>query len=63
MTDREVLCAMFIRAKIHFRVDDGGGWKQRVVVAGDRCFVFHPDGSLHGIRSALDDEDFDGGPR
>jgi len=56
------MCAMFIRAKIHFRVDDGCGWKQRIVVAGDRCFVFDGDGALCGIRSALDDDDFDGGP-
>jgi hypothetical protein len=63
MTDREVLCAMLIRANILFQVDNGCGWKQRIVVAGDRCFVFDSDGALCGIRSALDDESFDGGPR
>lgn len=59
MTDREVLCAMFIRAGILFQVDNGCGWTQRIVVAGDRCFVFKMDGSLCGIRSALDDDSFD----
>lgn len=63
MTDREVLCAMLIRANILFQVDNGCGWKQRVVVAGDRCFVFDSEGKLCGIRSALDDEDFGGGSR
>lgn len=62
MTDREALCAMFLRAGILFQVDNKCGWTQRIVVAGDRCFVFDIDGALCGIRSTDDNETFDDGP-
>lgn len=63
MTDIETLAAMLLRANIKFTVDDGEGWAQRIVLKGDRCFVFAADGSLAGIRSFDDTQSFDGGGR
>lgn len=60
-TDAEVLSAMFIRAEIQFKVDKGQGWAKRIVLEGDRCFVFTPEGDLAGIRNEDDSQDFDGG--
>ncbi len=60
-TDIEVLSAMLIRAKIQFEVDNDQGWSQRIVLEGDRCFVFAADGHLAGIRSRDDNQSFDGG--
>jgi hypothetical protein len=59
-TDIEVLSAMLIRAGIQFKVDAGHGWHQRIVLDGDRCFVFQTDGSLAGIRTEDDTDSFDG---
>lgn len=60
MTDVELLSAMLLRAEINFSVDKRRGWHQRIVLDGDRCFVFAQDGSLAGIRNEDDTESFDG---
>jgi hypothetical protein len=54
---------MLIRAGIQFKVDGGSsahGWAQRIVLDGDRCFVFKQDGALAGIRNEDDTNSFDG---
>ena len=58
MTDQEMVVAMLVRAGVNFKVDTGNGWCRRVVLPGDRCFVFKADGSLAGIRDE-DDKSFD----
>jgi len=50
---------MLIRAGIQFSVDAGEGWHKRIILAGDRCFVFRTDGSLCGVRNLNDTESFD----
>lgn len=60
-TDIEVMTTMLVRAKIKFTVDGSVEWNQRIILEGDRCFVFAVDGSLAGIRSEDDSKSFDGG--
>ena len=59
-TDLEIFSSMLLRAKIKFKVDGGEGWDRRIVLDGDRCFVFATDGSLAGIRSEDDCQSYDG---
>jgi len=56
----ELLMMMLAQAGIAFTVDNGQGWAKRIVLAGDRCFVFNVDGSLAGIRNHDDTRSFDG---
>jgi hypothetical protein len=60
MTDIEVLVSMLVRANIQFTVDKGCGWTQRILIEGDRCFVFDTAGGLAGIRNHDDTSSFDG---
>ncbi len=60
MNDLQMLVAMLAKAGISFRVDSAHGWHRRIVLDGDRAFVFKTDHSLAGIRSEDDTQDFDG---
>ncbi len=59
MLHYELLILMLAKAGISFTVDSEHGWAKRVVLSGDRCFVFKVDGSLAGIRSHDDTRSFD----
>lgn len=51
---------MLADAGIGFKHDSGEGWSHRLLLEGDRAFVFDSEGNLAGIRNHDDTANFDG---